>query len=190
MAARTARSLLIRRLPDEDGKLVTYLPASEIVRLLGMGATTLNRWMTTGAVRTTNALAGARSVAVADCARIRRMTAAQKMASGLELTPAEILKNQRDWHANKQLATLPAANHQGEEWDSYDLCLVITMVENGKTYESIAKALGRSYAAVADCIARLRVSGDLPAAEEDGEWWTRTRALLTDDEVVAVEQPR
>lgn len=185
---RKARSPLTRRIPDEDGKLVTYMTPGELMQTVQIASATLSRWCRTGAVRYTDRVAGCRNVSVADAARLKRMTLAESRAAGIRRVPDAELRGQRAWFSKEQYETLKKATHHRERWDDYDVQFVLTAFLDGKPLEEIALTLGRSYAGVCYVIDGLRESGDIPEMPDGGgDWWERTRLLLLPDELRAVE---
>ena len=184
-AARKRYGLVIRRLRDEDGKLVTYLPTVQLAELIGRTPKTINGWARVGLVRSPGLLASHRHCSVADATRVRRMTQAERRELGILVTPeVERLKSRRLFE-RKQRDTLPRASHRLEHYDDYDLAFIISCVEEGRAFDTIAKALGRSYSGICNVVGHLRQAGDLPPAHEGEEldWYSQVLLLLTPDEV-------
>lgn len=184
----TRSSIVIRRIPDDDGVLVTYLPASELHRLLGCSDSTISRWMRMGCIRTTNLLAGRRNASVADAARLQRMTPKESLALGIRRIPLSELEQQEGWTNKAQHETRKRATHHYEEWDDYDVQYLLTAVQEGVPFEKVAKTLGRTYQAVVGRVDVLKREGELERTRQrDESWWERTRAYLTPEEREAIE---
>jgi hypothetical protein len=181
-------NLCVRRLPGEDGKLLTYLPIRQIVELVGISRATARRWATAGAVRALGRINGDGTyLCVSDAARLKLMDRKETQEAGIYRTPNVERVGSHRWYETTQEATKPAENN-GEEWDDYDLLAVMVGIEEGKSLSEIAADIGRTYAATSGAVRRLRESGDLPPfSDDDSDWWWRTRAVLSRDEQEALE---
>ncbi len=188
-AARQRQGLVIRRIPDEDGKLVTYMPSVELARLLGVVSQTINTWAAAGVVRSPGKLASHRHCSVLDATRLRRMSRKERLEAGMLVTPKDELDASKAAFDAAQERTLPKAKQLREHWDDYDLVYVITCVGHDVPFENIAKALGRSYSGICNIVGQLRQAGDLPPARPDQEqdWYTRALMLLTPEERAQLE---
>lgn len=185
------RNLLIRRLPDADGNLVTYLPGCEIERLVGVSSHTVSRWAKCGILRTTNAIQGARNYALVDAVKIRVTPVKESLALGIVRTPADELRATKEWFDNEQEVTTPKARNLRQPWDEYDIQLVASAFAADVPCETIALTLGRTYSAVLNMIDRIKTEGDLPRAQRlDAMWFDRSLLLLTPDERVEVQARR
>ena len=191
MGAKTKRraSPVIRLFPDSNdpGELLTFLTPSDICLTVGVTASTIMRWATSGHVRATyNKVGGSRHYSLLDAIRCRMMTKAERDEKGIILMPESHLAYNRGWHEQAQDRTVPNAEHAHEEWDDYDVEVVVEWTRSGKCIEDIADHLGRSYNAVSDRIEVLRESGDIPPARQDDGWLERSIPLLTPREVALI----
>ena len=181
-------SPLIRRFRERDGTVTTYLQNGELCRTVGIVSSTLSNWTKQGLVRCTTRLGGSRNYAVVDAARLKLMTSEEAESLGVRKTPDDQLVYQRGWYRETQEDTLKRAEYTREAWNDYDVEFLVRAVEESRPLEIIAKALGRTYAAIGDRIEMLRKAGDLPPVEHDEGWLERTMLLLTQEEVHSLQQ--
>lgn len=178
---------LVRRLPDAEGNLVTYLSLATVCEVVGISNTSVTRWAEQALVRFTDRLNGSRNYAVVDVARLKLMTRKESEALGLRRTPERHLRRQAEWHDERQTETRQRAEYHGEPWDDFDDSFLVTALAEGREITVIAKTLGRTYDAVECRIQRLRDAGDLEReAREDDGWQERTLALLTLPELASL----
>lgn len=174
----THRNTLIRRIPDDTGALVTYLPLMEVAEVVSVSKSTVSAWGQSGAVRITTLLKGARNYAVVDAVKLRAMTPAQSLELGIRRRTDAAIAKSRKYLEGEQSLTRPLADQHAEIWDGKDDEFLIAHA--GKcSFEEIAVALGRTYKAVHSRLNVLKHAGDIEfTAHVPAESWLDDAMLL------------
>jgi hypothetical protein len=174
-------------MPDENGELVTYLTSAEMVETVRVAISTIHRWSAVGLVRTTAALRGCRHYSLVDAVALRL----SPPEPGTYRCTLEDRRKTKAFHDHEAQVTNPAANNR-EGWDDYDRGYVAERFTLGDQIEDIALELGRTYAAVTQCIQRLRHDGELPPCnfDLDGAWLEIAMPLLTPKEQASLARRR
>lgn len=172
--------VIVRRVRDESGVWVTYLPVAEVCRAVDVCPNTVSRWALMGAVRCLPKLRGRTAVSVLDTAVLRLTPVSESLAQGIRRMPVDSLAKSKVIKDATQLATQPALAG-GEIWDDYDIVRLLDLFEAGHTCRDIAMRLERTYLAVLARVSLLRQEGDLPPTR-DLTWLSKVQPLLTGGE--------
>ena len=181
--------MLIRKPDPETGEPVTYLGYAALAVTVGVHGSTIHKWLSAGAVRSTT-IGSRKFGAVQDAVLTRLETPEQTRARGVSRSSKAVREASRAWSEREQEKTRAEATRHGQLWEATEVDLLIEMHRAGKHIEEIAIRLGRTYAGVINQVHLLHESGELPVRPgDDGlDWLDRSAKVMTDDEVARVEQ--